>query len=847
MFNHLKNKIIIFLAGFILGLFIQLNWMFLACNYVLFGEKLINTVDSYLLRVTVSPLLFGILTLAIAEFLVLLIKKANQSIDLDKTYEKISLASSILFFLMIWPVFNFSVIYFIIILVLYFIFLLAPFNNEIFFHFDRIKIHINPSEKVNDKFFKILFSIGFILIFFIFFQLFISTLLYWFNITINKYYFPSSFIFSIILCFIFSKYIFNKNIILKGFILALIFSSIIIISIIISSIFYDNSFDGFLYHQDEIYYLAKGWNIIKGGAPKNAYLGGYDKSWIVDHYAKGAEIYEACVYSYFNKIEYAKCFNIILIMASFFLSFAALTKLNKVSLIFNLIISLLVSFNPVSTMQFASFYIDGQLISAIICLLSIFIIIYKNSFSLQFKLLGIFIASILVSLKFTGLVYAVIAFFAFALIFLIKKEIQKFFRISIYSIIAVIFSIGIISYHPYITNTINKHHPFYPLNTLKLLEGANPSNFKKANRFERAFMSYFSYSGGSDQSTKLKMPFDTQDKNVFSGADCFVGGFGSLYNVSIIISFILLFLIFLKSKKSKFLFYLLFFILLSSFLNADACWWARYVPQLFLIPFILIFFGLMLKDISINILSLFGLIVLIFNISFILNININSQYYLTNKVIKEIDNLKKYKIAVKFNDFQMWKIRLQEKGISYSEVDKIKLNCDYIYTLSNSFYNVFYCVLNENIIKYILFTDAEKIDKLNNNVPECGKFLVNNDITISSEKAFSGTHSIKLNETNQINPTIKICNIKKGDHFYIEAKRYKNNNNGGIVASNNDTKIFYQAQGIANKSISNEWEIVSMDFIIPENYNSDVLWVYLFNSNKTDAYFDDIKILKLKF
>lgn len=446
-----------------------------------------------------------------------------------------------------------------------------------------------------------------------------------------------------------------------------------------------------MYHQEGVICLKKGWNPVKESLNENI-----SEGWVMNHYAKGAWHYEACAYSFFDKIEYCKFYNFLFIIISFFMSLAAFIKTKKLNLFLNIFLSLLLALNPVSIYQSLSFYIDGQMASVVISLFAVFILLYHSYYSLFIKLLFFFLITVMINLKFTGLVYAVIACSGFVLLYILKKDFKKFKQLSVFFLLTGIFSTFLIGFSPYTKNIRDHSHPFYPLNEKNLLIGAQPANFINANRFKKAFLSYFSEAGHITvpQQSKYKIPFETSDRNAFKHADTRTAGFGSLFSVNIILSFVII--IFLltrfRNRYNRLLLYSVLIILASSFANPEA-WWARYVPQLYIIPVILASEGLNYKNITLKILSISSLIVLTVNILLIVDVYYSHNTKMTELIDQQLIELKGKKITIFFSCFESTRIRLEEHNIRSESVDlPNKLDCKYPLLLRGLYNKVEFCV-----------------------------------------------------------------------------------------------------------------------------------------------------------
>ncbi len=432
-----------------------------------------------------------------------------------------------------------------------------------------------------------------------FFLVAIALIGFLFSISVTAYHFPISIILSA-----FYIYIINN----KTAEPITLYSLVILgISCTISSLFfmyilkfvYDISWDGTEYHQQAIVELKNGWN------PLYSPFKGLNSSDIfVFSYAKAAWFAEAALYSFYGNIQAAKALHLTMMVgaAAFVSGFLLSLKKIKTPVVF--IIGFAVAFNPVTIAQFFTFYLDGILYSCIVCMVVLLISFYLDN-KKTYYIPGLFFCIHLVStLKFTGLIYAIILSFFFIVANLLPWDFKKTVRLSLLFLfmhLSVLFTTG---YNPYITNTTAYHHPFYPLNTLKIPSCAQiPEEFCEYNRVYAFFYSIFSKTQNkqSPEYANLKIPFtDSVDEvSLHPIADSRVGGFGVWFSGMFVLSLLLLCDIVRHEKfalKSPFywLVFLIFALLVSVFINPHP-WWARYVPQFYLFPFLIIIYSFLYR------------------------------------------------------------------------------------------------------------------------------------------------------------------------------------------------------------------------------------------------------------
>jgi type IV secretory pathway VirB2 component (pilin) len=447
---------------------------------------------------------------------------------------------------------------------------------------------------------------------------------------------------------------------------------ILIFSIIIGKSIYDNSWDGQEYHQETIIQLKEGWNPYYSKLNSNV-----PYFYLINHYGKGAEIPQATIYAFINKIQAGKATNILLLLASYFLCAHALYGIKKLST-FNIhLVSSLFAFNPVTTNQIFTFYIDGQVGSLLCCLLIVSYMLY-NSFDKYKLLLFSSIVIILLNIKFTCVPFAGV-FILGLLIALYCNNKNIFRKVLIVASLSSIISIGFVGYNPYITNTINHGNPFYPLlgkNKKDIMTGNSPKGFNNKNRFENIAISIFSHPDNilevTNRSPVMKYPFMLNKEDIFNsiGVDKRISGFGFLFEEILLLAIAIYcsILLFSWAEFGRCLTYIIGVLLFSIFIISEA-WWARYVPQLWLVCLIICIAANLNKYMFIKNLGYILLILIMFNsycimaLAFIYNVKdtVNYEYQLTQ--IKKLNDT----IKVNFGAFNSVRMRFIEQNINYIE------------------------------------------------------------------------------------------------------------------------------------------------------------------------------------
>lgn len=457
------------------------------------------------------------------------------------------------------------------------------------------------------------------------------------------------------------------------------------ISWYISATTYDLSFDGQTYHQEAIILLTNGWNPVHDQPLQAPTAQEIEKMsgkeiltafhlWI-NHYAKGPWLLDAVMYKLTSQIELGKMVNLLLLFSSFFLVMAAMLGAYPQKKGRALLVSLLISCNPVVFTQVTSFYIDGQLGSLALIICALGYLLYKRFHA--WILLALCAALLLLAeVKFTALVYAVLLGGGILVLFFLYDQ-QKHWKKLLLPFAACFFlAVAVVGYNPYVANTLTNGHPFYPLagkHAVDIMTYNSPHDFKGKNPMEKLAISLFAKSENiaMKNETTLKWPFTfTSDEiKVFNAPDVRVAGFGPLFGGAVLLTWlVLLAVLFLGRQRSKPILAICGVLLLSVLVNPES-WWARYVPQLWLVPILLAIAGLEVGKRFSRYASLLLLGTLLANMLIVDISHVSGQRYVNAYVKQQLQEIKQSKktMVVDFHHFNSNRIRLQEAGIPFIE------------------------------------------------------------------------------------------------------------------------------------------------------------------------------------
>ncbi|MGX2982090.1 hypothetical protein [Helicobacter sp. 23-1045] len=469
---------------------------------------------------------------------------------------------------------------------------------------------------------------------------------------------------------------------------AVAFFGVFIFAIFMALYFYDYSWDGRAYHQIGIYYLANGWNPIYEKMEEVADLRQFlsHELWVT-HYLKFAEITQSCIYKAFGTIEGGKAINYIFAFGAFFYGVAVLGRFKNINFAIIVLLVFLAVFSPVVMAQIGTYYIDGCLGVAIIFVIFAMIDLDSAKFaesSAKFaesaldsaKILpkAIFILALLAtaSIKLTGIAYAGFIGISYLLYQIYRKDFKAAKAVFCCGAIACALII-ICNVNPLLTNQAQNGHFGYPLmgkDKIDIIASQQPKDFAGNNRFAKLAKSLFGKSQnlGQNGESSLKIPFLRHSDERLGDTDTRIGGFGYYFSGIILLCLAMIALNFRKFSHRDFMF--LFCVILGSVIINPECWWARYVPQMWILPFIIIifsyFFALNKFSQILRVGAIFCLI-----LTFLSTANFPLNFWYKNNIKSQLANLPNEKIYIYLPGMEKsFGIKLLERGYEMEILDK---------------------------------------------------------------------------------------------------------------------------------------------------------------------------------
>jgi hypothetical protein len=538
-------------------------------------------------------------------------------------------------------------------------------------------------------------SIGSILIFWLFFVQFISSIALWLNHSIIGW--PS-----LALAFalsIFAATFLNRPRPAQKQAIVIGGALILLCGVIgLSSLIHDFSFDGQDYHQQAVIELTHGWNPYFDSPVE-----GSQALW-VNSYPKGAWFIAAAITIATANIETGKAINLIYGLSAFLLVLPAVMVLVRKNRLWAGCLAGVAALNPVLGYQWLSYYLDSQIGSIFLIIIAVIVLADRKAILLQ-PAVAIVMASLamLINVKFTGLVFACVTISLIAILAVIYGGRAYVLRILLGGGIAVALGVFIVGWNPYVSNIIRHGTLFYPLvgsDRVDIITSHGDREFLERDRISKLLLSTFARSHSlmakdlqGKNEIELKIPFTistTELKYFATRQDTRIGGFGPLFGGGALLAVLIFInlLFFKQSRREIMMFGAVSLALIATVLVVPEPWWARYVPQFWLLPPILILSGFFYGKNRLMLgVSKFATGVLLLNCSLVWGAAIGgaalSEISLRNQLTHlSLLSAQGHAIFVKFSA-ESSKLRLVSEGINFQEVNK--LECSHPMPLIRSF------------------------------------------------------------------------------------------------------------------------------------------------------------------
>jgi len=365
----------------------------------------------------------------------------------------------------------------------------------------------------------------------------------------------------------------------------------------LAATFIDLTWDGQWYHQTAVYKMADGWNPFRD--PLHAFGRHTWNQWVL-HYAKGPWYLALALFAATGNIEVAKAASAITPVIALLVVLAAVLDLGLRRRP-AILVALITALNPVTTCGIVTHQVDGILVSLMACTVAAGVSFLHRPRGLP-ALAAFMSAALCVNTKFTGLVYLCFFVLAGGLYCLWRRR-DLLVRFGMLAGIALVVGTIVLGFNPYVTNTIHRGHPFYPMqgsaefpsladrgrDPIELYE--TPRNMMGRSRILRLAYGVFGRPGTAPYGARdaaFMWPFAAtwRDFALYYFHDVRIGGFGPLFSGALLLALALAAVGCTRRSMPCGVVLILGGAILASLLVSTHTWWARYGPHLWWLPIV---------------------------------------------------------------------------------------------------------------------------------------------------------------------------------------------------------------------------------------------------------------------
>ena len=374
-----------------------------------------------------------------------------------------------------------------------------------------------------------------------------------------------------------------------------------VLALAVSVFYFDLSWDGQNYHQLGIYTIAEDWNPLTG--PMQDFTPQLHSS--VRYFAKGPWYIAAAIYETTGCFEAGKC-STVLSWATMGLAVFAAALNWGMRRRFAVVTAVVVALNPVVMSELTTYLVDGIMVA---CLTTVVAALFSSMLRPQPVVIcvGCMATILSINAKFTGLVFLVFAFAAGGLWCLFRRR-ERTAAYTGWVAFALLLGTVVFGYNPYVTNTIYRHQPFYPILgskefPVKISARGDPNERWETprNMSGRSRLVHFGYAifgrpgnqpyasatnGKRELNAQLMWPFTARpaDLHYYDYHETRVAGFGPYFSGALLVSLGLAAWLLSQSKSPRWVLLLAGLTIVGSLLISVDLWWPRLGPQLWLLP-----------------------------------------------------------------------------------------------------------------------------------------------------------------------------------------------------------------------------------------------------------------------
>jgi len=326
--------------------------------------------------------------------------------------------------------------------------------------------------------------------------------------------------------------------------------------------------------------------------------------------------------------------------------------------------------------------VDGQVGSLLAMLVGLVLILSERKRP-NVAIAGAALAlALLVTTKFTGVVYAVVLGVGLLTILVLTRvDRRAIVRTAASGALAALLAFAFTGFNPYVTNTIGWGSPFHPVygpHAIDVMGTQPPANLAPMNRLSRVWYAVFGVANnrqGPDSRAILKVPLTVGRREIkpYLNPDTRIAGFGPLFSGALLLSIVLgLALLGERQTRSdvrvRRSLAVAVVVGLSVFATSEG-WWARVAPQLWLVPLVIAAiaaaFGASGRT---RVASATVLALVIVNAAFVGTTNFANQVRGRTMIEAKLDGIKTSgsRVMIQQGVFDTTHVLLREHGIDYT-------------------------------------------------------------------------------------------------------------------------------------------------------------------------------------
>jgi hypothetical protein len=439
----------------------------------------------------------------------------------------------------------------------------------------------------------------------------------------------------------------------------------------------DATFDAQWYHQEALIHLSEGWNPVYHELDSTRHPEDRTRMQL-NGYPKATWIWGSALYAFTGRIEHAKAFSLPLLVAAFAVTCSALLGLGRIPHWIAVACAMAMAANPIAVTQILNVQLDGDLVSLLLIAVASLLIYARSGSPLSLATLAVATA-LGINVKLSAPAYFVLLISGGVVFLLSVDRARVTGRLLTAAAGGVICGGFILGFHPYVTNLLRHDHPLYPVMGPDKVVMIQPA---ETGRLELLAVSVLSRSHQVASSVEvddaldrraLKLPFtvDPSEVKAFIMPDIRVGGWGPLFS-SILLMAAATF-VFASYRDLR---WCLAALLVSAPVVVTVLifphpWFARFVPQGWLAPLVLIPLAWASRRRWPRILAALTVVVALVNVSLVtagyLLPTIRHSEYLKGYLLELAS--RRSVIELDLRPFRSNRIRLHDLGVQFVEVE----------------------------------------------------------------------------------------------------------------------------------------------------------------------------------